>query len=120
MADEAGKFNIPLDDSTGSRDRATVALVYAELKNVTTLVQGHRDLTVLGFENVQRQLDSVSFLPAEFAKLKQDVRVLRERVDEMENSMRGRLEYRRVNLPVIVIGAVAALVSILELVIQFH
>lgn len=105
-----------VDDSTGSRDRATVALVYAELKTVTTLVEGHKDLTKLGFENMQRQLDAVATLPAVVAGHQQRLESLEEWRDGEERRGNTVRDSRRVNLPLVLIAIVAACVSIGELI----
>lgn len=105
-----------LTSDTGSKDRATVALVLAEVKTVTTLVEGHKDLTKLGFENVQRQLDAVAGLPAVVAAHEQRLGGLeawREDEERRGNTVR---DSRRVNLPTVIIASIAALMSIGELV----
>lgn len=61
------------DDSSGSKDRATVALVLSKVETVAEKVDGHKELTKLGFENVQRQLDDVRGLPTKVAELEQTV-----------------------------------------------
>lgn len=107
-----------IDDSSGSKDRATVALVLSKVETVAEKVDGHKELTKLGFENVQRQLDDVRGLPTKVAELEQTVEGVVARVDQMEKRWTGRLEFRRANLPLIVCAGIASVVSIIELVVK--
>lgn len=107
-------------EDSGSKDRATVALVYAELKNVTTLVEGHKSLTELGFASVQRQLDAVSGLPAAFVGVVQRLTSLEAWVEEEDKRRKTVSDSRRVNMPMVAIATLAAIVSIVALITQLH
>jgi hypothetical protein len=62
---------------SGSKDRATVALVYHA-------VDGLKELTKAGFTDVQRQLDNLATLPTAVAALHERITLLEVRVTQVE------------------------------------
>lgn len=94
------------DGGTGSKDRATVALVAER-------VDGLRLITEKGFADVQRQLDEVSGLPVAVAELRRDHESLVARVTNLEADDRRDGEWVRTHLPSILIAIAALLAAIL-------
>lgn len=90
--------------------RATVATVDAKLDGLTKLVE-----TQFGY--LQRQLDSVTGLPLEMARLSARMETLEERVGDMEKDQEARAAWRRGgDLPMLVISFLSLLVGLVLLV----
>jgi hypothetical protein len=98
---------------TGSRDRATVALVNAKLDEVKAIVQGNAAVTDAHFETVRQRLDGLAGLSGRMDTLEQKYTALQAIVSEIE---RGRV-YRTNTLPLILIGVGSLVVAIIALVI---
>jgi len=84
----------PTTNSDGPR--ATVALVDAKVDTVLAEVRS-------GFKDVQRQLDAVAKVPERVARLE-------ERVRDLERDS----NWRRVNLPALLISAAALVVAVVS------
>ena len=98
------------DFNTGSKDRATVALISEQ-------VRGLRDLIEAKFTDVQRQLDDLSGLPLIVNGMIERQRQHDERIEGLEKVNDKRREYRMGPLAQNLIGFAGLIVSIAALVI---
>lgn len=98
---------------TGSRDRATVALVNAKLDEVKAIVEGNARVTQAHFETVATRLDAVSGLGGRMDTLEQKHTALEAVVAQMER----RAVYRSTTLPPILIGLASLAVAVFAIVI---
>lgn len=104
----------PENGDTGSRDRATVALVNSKIDTVLATVEGNAAVTAAHFETIRTRLDSVSGLGGRMDTIEQKHTALEAVVSAME---RGRV-YRTSTLPLILLGAGSLAASILALVLS--
>ncbi|MBV9805227.1 MAG: hypothetical protein JO130_18660 [Solirubrobacterales bacterium] len=98
---------------SGSRDRATVALVSEQVKGVERLVDA-------GFANMQRQLDQVSSLPVAVAELKAQNVDQEKRIKRIEDDDKGNSEWRRTHLPALAVSVGLLGAAIVTLMAQLH
>jgi hypothetical protein len=105
---------------SGSRDRATVALVSAQIGEVKALVEGHKALTTVGFVNVQRQLDSLVTIPERVSALEIVTTAQRDRINDIEKAREHERGYRVGTLPMIVIGVCGLLFALLNIYLVIH
>lgn len=99
------------ETSEPRHERATVALVSEQVK-------GLRDLTEVGFRDMQRQLDAVAGLPVLVAKLSSDVVALDGRVEALEGNTERRTEWMRGQLPMLLVVGLGLAVNIVIAVAQ--
>ena len=110
-------------DAQDSSNRATVAQTLAE-------VRGLRDLVKAETSAIQRQLDTVADLPSRMAKIEEKVEALDERerdsdanmarrVDALENNQTGNRDWRRSQLPIIILTIFLALAGIAQVIVAF-
>lgn len=112
MGDNGPEFD------TGSKDRATVALVDAK-------VDGLRELLRAEFANVREDIKPLAGIVLDVAKLRllfdDHERRLNAVESKAEAKAKGDREYRRVHLPALVFAGLAALASVVTLLItQLH
>lgn len=100
-------------NDTGSKDRATVALVNAKLDEVKAIVEGNAKVTEAHFETVRTRLDAVGGLAGRMDTLEQKHTALEASVAHLERSR----VYRTTTLPPILIGIAALAVAIITLVV---
>lgn len=103
---------------SGSKDRATVALVYREVSNLSKITEAH-------FEAIKIQLRSLDGVPARVELLDRELAVLRRRVGAIEQretqeqeADEKRRSYRVGTLPLVLTGIgmfVLGLINILGL-----
>ena len=67
---DPGQWTFDREDDKGGKDRATVALVSAQLTGVERLIDA-------GFKDMQRQLDSVAGLPERVTRLEEQMGAFR-------------------------------------------
>lgn len=117
----------PIDHDSGSRDRATVALVNSKIDTVLAKVEGNAQTTEAHFETIKTRLDGLADIPAQIAAV--DRRVT-SRLDTHDHKItalegvvsefqRGRV-YRTTTLPPILIGVASLAVAIIAVVIASH
>lgn len=106
----------PENSSSGSNDRATVALVNAKLDTVLAKVEGHAKLTEQGFEDTQRQLDSLSGLPQVVTGVIKHAEQQDKRLDALEKRLEKGHEWRIGTLPLTLIAALSLAIAIITLV----
>ena len=105
-------------------NRAKVAQTLAE-------VRGLRDLFKAEISSVQRQLDSVTGLPVEVAMLKEALAALDKRekdsdadmdrrVAALEGNNRGDRNWRRSQLPIILLTVFLVLAGIAQVIVSFN
>lgn len=91
-------------------DRVTLELVAERIKGLSAL-------TDQGFKDMQRQLDEVRGLPTIVGKMSSDFAGLERRVTAIEDDRGRGAEFRRGNLPIILLTlalAITSLVSVLS------
>jgi hypothetical protein len=98
------------DQDTGSKDRATVALVSEK-------VDGLKELTRAGFTDIQRQLDRVAELPTIVTGHTEKLKEYGRRLDDLEETDDKKRDYRSTVVPSLIIGAGGLLVAIITLVV---
>lgn len=79
-------------------NRATVATVEAKIDGLSRLVD-------MGLRDIQRQLNEVKGIPLDVRSLRGDFDALRSRVGDLEKKQDGRGEWRRKDLPVLLVTA---------------
>ena len=90
------------------------------LQLVAERIKGLSKLTERGFIDIQRQLDDVRGLPTIVSQLQANVTALISRVDAIEEDRTKGAEFRRGNLPIILLTLALALSSIISLVAQLR
>lgn len=106
-----------------SPNRATIAGLDAKVDGLTQLVRAETGA-------IQRQLDAVADLPARMAKVEGKVEALDERerasdadmdrrVSNLEGGARGDRNWRRSQLPIIVLTIFLVLVGIAQIIASF-
>jgi hypothetical protein len=86
-------------------NRATVATVDAKLDGLSRIID-------MGLRDIQRQLDDVKGLPLDVRGLRGDFAALDKRVEDIERKQDGRGEWRRKDLPVLLIIALSLVTAI--------
>lgn len=115
------------EDETGSKDRATVALVHAEVGKVDVKVDGA--LLLLGY--IREDIRALGAIAGQVMKLEATVDSLGRRMDTQEKRLdeaaadreEGEKEsraYRRGQLPAIIFAAIGALGVIITIATQLH
>jgi len=99
--------------SEQSPERATVALVLAEIK-------GLRDFTDAKLTDVQRQLDNVSGLPVIVNGMLERMRRQEERTKDLEEANEKRREWRIGPGAANLIGIMGVMVAVVALVVANH
>lgn len=94
------------DPGTGSNDRATVALVAAEVREVKAIVAGNSDTTAAEFRGLRTVLGPLALLPVQVADLS-------ARVTALERAAGWRLG----TLPAVLIGVASLIMTIVTLVV---
>jgi hypothetical protein len=111
--DKNGDWSSGHGDS-GSKDRATVALVDAK-------VDGLKELMRAEFGFIRERIAPLGSLVGDVSGLKKDVEDHEGRIERLESGTKGDREYRRVHLPSLIIAGIVAVGSITTtLITQLH
>lgn len=104
-------------NDTGSKDRATVSLVYRAVDDL-------KDLTAVQFVALHGKIDALASLPAQMGALHERQVLAEARIVLLEKADRDHLSvedrralYRRVNLPPLIISVLALALTAVALVL---
>jgi len=75
-----------MSEDTGSKDRATVALVGAKVDEVKAIIEGHVRWTQQAVETLQQRQDVLEETPATVAKMHESLVLLQARVVILERA----------------------------------
>lgn len=103
------------DDETGSKDRATVALVDAKVATVDAKVDGVKEL----LQRVAEDVKGLANLAAHLIKVEGRVDDHDRRLKDLEKAQTDDRTYRRVHRPTLILAGAAVLVSVLGIVLGF-
>jgi hypothetical protein len=98
---------------SGSKDRATVALVAAQLGEVKAIVSGHAELTAERLEAIKERIAPLTGLPERMTAVEGEVADLKRRAN-------NRDEKWKVNLPTLFITGVASATAVISVITQIH
>ena len=105
-------------DDTGSKDRTTVALVGAEIREVKAIITGHAELTAERLNAIRETIGPLKDVPERVTRLEGQGSDHERRISDMEKGKKEDRAWKRGNLPLIVTSCVGVTVSILVLIHQ--
>lgn len=105
-------------DGTGSKDRATVALVNAKLDEIKAIIKGNAETQTAEMKALSLRIDSVAKLPEQVNAQHEMISLLQARVTVLENSD-GQDAARRAARPMFYISLVAAAAAVGSVIVAY-
>jgi hypothetical protein len=126
-ADSGARMSDDERFDTGSKDRATVAIVAAEVREVKAIVSGHAELTTERFKNLNQRFDMFVGLPDLVTRLLERSKAHDARLDAhdkrfkaLDDAAERRREWRIGPLVQILIGLAGLLVAVAMVYVVVH
>lgn len=103
-------------EDTGSKDRATVALVDAKVDGIRALVGAQAE----HISDIKADVRAIGAVVNDVIKQGVQLDDHERRIASLEDDKKGDLDWRRVKLPGLVFSGAVAIVAIVEYITQIH
>jgi len=107
-------------DDNGSKDRATVALVDAKVAIVDAKMDGLTLLVTTEFRTIREDVRALAGVAGQVVKLEATSADHERRIATLEEDKEAAREYRRGQLPSILVAGGSAIIAIVAILTQLH